>query len=121
VRLLRWRAAVTIVGAVVVLGYLWASGRSGYTVPIDYSWTGGMLEGAEVIIDDEVAGTLQMYSNAVYATGFKVEAGRHTVCVVHQDCPGGRDYEVTVGRAEGRLAILMADMVEEYACRVVLR
>jgi len=33
----------------------------------------------------------------------------------------GRDYEVTVGRAEGRLAILMADIEDEYTCRVVLR
>ena len=93
----------------------------GYTVQIDYSWTGGMLEGAEVIIDDQVAGTLQMYAEQIYVTGFKVEAGTHTVRVVHEDCPGGREYEVTVGRAEGRLAILMADIVEEYACRVVLR
>ena len=120
-RLLRWRAAITIVGAVFVLAYFWASGRSGYTVQIDYSWTGAMLEGAEVIIDGEVAGTLQRYGNATYATGFQVEAGTHMVRVVHEYCPGGRDYEVTVGRAEGRLAILMADIAEEYTCRVVLR
>ena len=119
-RPLRWRAAITIVGAAVVLGYFWASGRAGYTIQIDYSWAGDFLDGAEVIIDGEVAGTLGAYAPGTRATGFTVEAGTHTVRVVHEHCPGGRDYDVTVGRTEGRLAILMADVDEESTCRVVL-
>ena len=120
-RALRWRAAITVVGAALVLGYLWASGRAGYTIQIDYSWTGDFLDGAEVFIDGEVAGQLELYGTSIRATGFVVEEGTHTVRVVHEHCPGGRDYDVTVGRAEGRLAIMMADIEEESTCRVVLR
>ena len=69
-RALRWRAAITIVGAFLVMGYLWGSGRAGYVVQIDYSMTGDALDGR--------------------ARGFKVEAGTHTVRVVHEHCPGGR-------------------------------
>ena len=119
-RALRWRAAITIAGAVFVLGYLWASGRSGYTIQIDYSWTGDFLDGAEVFIDGEVAGTLQAYGGGIRAIGFTVEAGTHTVRVVHEHCPGGRDYDATVGPREGRLAILMADIDDDSDCRVVL-
>ncbi len=119
-RSLRWRAAITIVGATVALGYFWASGRAGYVMQIDYSWGGEFLDGAEVFIDGEVAGTLELYSRDTRSTGFTVEAGTHTVRVVHQHCPGGREYDVTVGRTEGRLAILMADVEEESTCRVAL-
>ena len=46
-RALRWRAAITIVGALLVLGYLWGSGRAGYVIQIDYSWTGDALKGSK--------------------------------------------------------------------------
>ena len=120
-RALRWRAAITIVGAFLVMGYLWGSGRAGYVVQIDYSMTGDALDGAEVFIDGESVGALELYGRSGRAPGFKVGAGTHTVRVVHEHCPGGRAYDVTVGRAEGRLAIMMADIEEEYTCRVVLR
>ena len=73
-RLLCWRAAITIVRAAVVLGYFWDSGRSGYTVQIDYSWMRESLEGAEVIIDGEVAGTLRRPWSA---TGSSNRPGRN--------------------------------------------
>ena len=46
--------------------------------------------------------------------------GTHTVRVVHEHCPAGREYEAAVGPKDGRLAILMADIDDESTCRVVL-
>ena len=89
-RALRWRAAITIVGAFLVMGYLWGSGRAGYVVQIGYSMTGDALDGAEVFIDGESVGALELYGRSGRARGFKVEAGTHTVRVVHEHCPGGR-------------------------------
>ena len=108
-------------GAVLVLGYLWASGRAGYVVQIDYSWAGEFLDGAEVFIDGEVAGTLEPYGRSTRIKGFTVEPGTHTVQVIHEHCDGGRVYDVEVGRADGRLAVLMADVEDESRCRVTLR
>ena len=74
-----------------------------------------------MIIDGEVAGTLQPYSQRVFVSSFVVEAGTHTVQVVHEHRGGGRAYEFTLGVAEGRRKIYMADAEEESTCRVSLR
>ena len=76
-RALGWRAAITIVGAFLVMGYLWGSGRAGYVVQIDYSMTGDALDGAEVFIDGESVGALELYGRSGRARAFKAEA-RHT-------------------------------------------
>ena len=119
-RSLRWRAAILLVGLGLTFAWVHFSGRTSYTLQIDYSWAREILEGAEVEIDGEVVGTLQRYGRSGYQTGFRVEAGDHVVRVLHDDCEGVPE-RVALGPSGARLVILMADWEDGYTCRVVLR
>jgi hypothetical protein len=121
VRGLRWRAAVTVVGAVLVLLWVFGSGRaSGYLVQIDYTWGGAFLDSAEVEIDGDVVGILQPYGRSQRVTGFRVERGVHVVRVLRSGCEAKPDT-VSVGPRESRVAVRMADVDDGFRCRVLLR
>jgi hypothetical protein len=105
----------------MVLGYMWASGRAGYTLQIDYSWTGDFLEGAEVYVNGEVIGVLEPYGRSQRQTGFTLEPGEYKVRIVHPSCEHGREYDVKLGDGGPRLTVMIADIAEESRCRVVLR
>ena len=121
IRGLRWRAAVTIAGAVFALMYLFASGRGpGYLIQIDYTWTSTFLDSAAVEIDGEVAGILQPYGRSQRITGFKVESGEHVIRVLKEGCESKPDT-VRLSSTEGRVAVLVADVDDGFRCRVLLR
>ena len=111
---------MTIAGAALVVLWLFASGRGpGYTVQIDFSWGRGFLDSAAIEIDGEVVGVLDPRGSQ-YVSGFRVEAGEHTVRVLKDGCEGVPEH-VTLGASTTRLAILMADVEDEARCRVILR
>jgi hypothetical protein len=101
----------------------YASGGPGYILQIDYSWTGDVLEGADVIIDGELAGALERRSGQ-YVTGFRVTAGEHRVSVRTAKC-AGRSEALTMNPRNRRVLVL-ADLAEGFEgglfrCTVVLR
>ena len=118
-RSLRWRAAILVAGAILVVAWVFLSGRASYLVQIDFSM-GPMLEGALVEIDGDSVGTLQRYGRSQLVTGFQVEGGEHTVRVSMDDCEGELEA-VTLSATGARRALLMAEMDDGYTCRVVLR
>lgn len=119
-RALRWRAAIMVVGAVIVLLWVLASGRGGYLIQIDYSWGGEFLDSAAVVINGDTVGVLHQYSPGQRVTGFQVEPGEHVVSVEREGCEGRPDT-VSLGPRETRFVLLMADVDDDYRCRVPLR
>ncbi len=120
-RAMQWRAAVFIVGIGLVFAWVWASGGTTHLITIDYSWAGELLDGADVYFNGEIVGQLEPYGRSTRATGFEVEPGTYMVKVVHESCPGGREYQAVLGGDAGRRKLFMADMEDGYSCRVVLR
>lgn len=108
------------VGAVVVVAWVVASGRTSYVVQIDYNWARDFLEGSVVEIDGDSVGVLRRYGRSQYVTGFEVEAGAHSVRVLHSDCEGVAE-PVTLDPRGARIATLFADVDDGYRCRVILR
>ena len=100
--------------------WVWMSGGTTHLITIDFRWGGTFLEGAQVEIDGELAGTLQRYGRSNYTTGFEVEAGEHVVRVLRDGCTA-TPRNVQLGGDAGRRATLMADVEEGYDCRVLLR
>jgi hypothetical protein len=119
IRGMRWRAALMIVALVVVVLWRWASGPWGPVLRIDYQMVGPLLEGAEVIIDGHVAGTLESIGRQ-FATGFRTERGTHVVVVRTPQC-ASRPDTVVVGTGGSRMAVLVADIEDGHECRVLLR
>ncbi len=119
-RALRWRASFAFVAFVLVFAYIAFSGRMGHTIQIDYRWALQELDSAEVEIDGAVVGILQRYGERNFVTGFRVEAGEHDVRVLLDGCESVLE-RVVLGGMEGRLKTLMADISDEYRCRVLLR
>ena len=119
-RSMRWRAAIMLVGAGLVIAWVVMTGGTTHIIQIDFRWPGPFLEGAPVEIDGQVVGTLQRYGRSGWVTGFEVEAGEHTVRVVKDGCES-RPEPVTLGGMDGRLKSFMADVDEGYTCRVILR
>jgi hypothetical protein len=99
-----------IVGTALVLMWIFASGGADRIIQIDYSWTGGQIEGAEVMIDGEVVGTLELLHGQP-VNGFRVEKGKHVVSVRTEDCAGRPER---VDTSNGRLFLLMADLKEGF-------
>jgi len=109
-----------MVGAGLVLAWIFILGRGGqYIIRIDYAWGGEFLDGAEVVINDSVVGTLQPYAGGQRVTGFQVEAGEYEVLVRNEDCEG-IPKTVSLSSKESRRAVLMADIDDGYRCRIRL-
>jgi hypothetical protein len=119
-RSLRWRAAVSFIGLLLVFIWVVGTGRTAHTVQIDYSWAREVLDSAEVEIDGEVVGILQRYGRSQFVTGFRVDPGEHTVSVLLDGCDSVLDT-ARLGGSSGRVAMFMADMDDGVRCRVVLR
>ena len=119
-RSLRWRAAIMILAALLVVAWIFMSGRGGYLIQIDYAWGGEFLDSAAVMIDGDTVGILHQVSPGQRVTGFEVEPGEHVVSVQREGCEGRPDT-VSLGPRETRFVLLMADVDDGYRCRVVLR
>lgn len=119
-RALRWRAALGLVGLGLVFAYVSLSGRTAHTVRINYQWGSEMLDSAEVEIDGEVVGVLRRYGRRNFVTGFRVEPGEHVVRVLVDGCTGVPE-SFQLGGMDGRIATFMADVDDDYDCRVLLR
>lgn len=119
-RVLRWRAALALVGFALVFAYFAFSGRPGHTIQIDYQWAREVLDSADVEIDGVVVGILQRYGNNNFVTGFGVEPGEHDIRVLLDDCESVPE-RVILGGMDGRFATLMADVDDGLSCRVLLR
>jgi len=123
VRGIRWRIAWLVAGALVVVLWRVAGGRAGgHIVQIQFGAI-PELEGATVVIDHQVAGTLQRRGNRTL-TGFRVGEGDHVVQVGTERCPG-EPAHVSTGFGSGNL-MLLAETEDRWVggepvCRVVLR
>ena len=119
-RSLRWRTAGIVAAAAVFLVWFFVSGRDfRYLIQIDYSWSREMLDSAEVVIDGVTVGVLQSQSRGQWVTGFRVEPGEHVVRIRKEGCESV-PANVTLGPSESRFALLMAEIEDEYRCRVLL-
>jgi len=119
-RALRWRAAIGIVGLGLVFAWVSGTGRTSYTVQIDYSWGRDVLDSADVEIDGAVVGILQRYGRSQFVTGFRVEPGEHVVRVLFEGCASVPDT-FRLGGSDGRVAVFMAEIEDGSSCRVLLR
>lgn len=108
-----------VVALVLLVMWRGASGPWGPVIRVDYQMAGPVLEGAEVLIDGRLAGTLESVGRQ-YATGFRTERGTHVVVVRTRRCTSRPDT-VEVGARGSRMAVLVADIDEGYECRVLLR
>ena len=118
----RWYAALAVAGA-IVLALWWAfSGGPSYILQIDYAFTGDLVEGAEVVVDDAVVGTLQGTGRR-RVIGFKLEAGEHTVDIRTENCTT-RPEAFALGPA--RIKVLVLDFEDRMSagrlgCHVFFR
>lgn len=114
----RWYAALAVAGA-IVLGLWWMySGGPSYVLQVDYAFTGDLVEGADVMVDDSVVGVLQGTGRRK-VVGFKLEAGDHTVDIRSERCTS-RPEEITLGPS--RIHVLVLDFEERYSgCYVFFR
>lgn len=122
-RALRWRAAWLVAAVLVFATWRVAGGRGGgHVIQIQFGMV-PELEGAKVLIDQEVAGTLAKRGVRTLA-GFRVDEGEHVVQVGMEGCPG-EPARVTTGFGAGTV-MLLAEIEDRYvggeaACRVVRR
>ena len=114
----RWYAALAVTG-VIILALWWAfTGGPSYVLQIDYAFTGDMVEGAEVVVDDVVVGTLEGPGRRELV-GFVLDEGEHTVAIRSEEC-ASRPETFTLGPS--RIVILVLDFDELYSgCRVFFR
>jgi hypothetical protein len=104
-----------ILPIVVAVAALWLWGGLGRqdtsVIIIEFGVAPTEFEGLEVVIDDEVVGTLKKLG-ARTQTGFKVSDGDHVVCVRHPELPC-EPARVTSGFG-GQRVMLMADFASRY-------
>lgn len=118
-RALRWRAAMTFLGVLLVIAWVVMAGGASYVVQIDFAMGGEMLEGAVVEIDGDSIGTLQRYGRSQFVTGFEVEPGDYVVTVRTEECEG-RPKPVSLSAGGARIAVLMAEYQDGYDCKIGL-
>ena len=117
---MRWRAATLLVGAGLVMAWVWMSGGTTHTLQIDFAWGGEFLEGAPVELDGQNIGVLQRYGRSNWVTGFEIEPGEHTVRILKDGCDS-TPKTFRIGGADGRRVSFMADVDDGWNCRVLLR
>lgn len=108
----RMRMAALAVG-VVVLGIYFLAGGSfapKAVVQIEFGMYPEEFEGAEVVIDGEVRGTLKRFGNA-NRTGFEVSEGEHTIALRHPELPS---QPLRFTGQPGMPLLLIADIQETY-------
>ncbi|MCA9726402.1 MAG: hypothetical protein KC729_01885 [Candidatus Eisenbacteria bacterium] len=109
----RWFIA-SMASGILVIAMLAMSGvirGSRSAVVIEWGMAPEILEGCEVEIDGEVAGTLR-HVGAASRTGFEVKDGTHTIAILHPeyDC---EPRSVTTGGALNQQVMLVADVGSE--------
>ena len=119
-RSMRWRTAILVVGAGLVMAWVWMTGGTTHVLQIDYTWGGPFLDSAQVELDGQVVGVLQRYGRSNWVTGFEVEPGEHVVRVLREGCEA-TPKTFQIGRDDGRLVTFMADVEDDWRCRVLLR
>ena len=87
IRGLRWRAALTIVAALLVIGTLWASSGSGYLLRVDFTYAIPEAFGADVIVDGVTLDTLKMLRRQP-VNGIRVPNGEHVLVIESEQCIG---------------------------------
>ena len=102
---LAWRAAWLVAVIIVILLARACMGGPQYVIQVQFGMDPEFLIGAEVIIDGEVAGTLERMGGRT-VTGFRVEEGEHTVEVRREGCDSDQ-ANVTTGFG-GTTVVLMA-------------
>lgn len=105
------RLGLALAGIIVMAGYVAAGGSFGSksTIIIEFGMYPRDLEGMQVEIDGEVAGTLQMFGRAT-RTAFSVKDGEHRVRILHPKLASHTET-VTTG-VGGRDVMLVADIFE---------
>lgn len=119
-RSMRWRTAILVVGAGLVMAWVWMTGGTTHVLQIDYTWGGPFLDSAQVELDGQVVGVLQRYGRSNWVTGFEVEPGEHVVRVRREGCEA-TPKTFQIGGDDGRLVTFMADVEDDWRCRVLLR
>jgi hypothetical protein len=117
---MRWRMAILIVGAGLVMAWVWMTGGTTHVLQIDYTWGGPFLDSAQVELDGQVIGLLQRYGRSNWVTGFEVEPGEHVVRILRESCDA-TPKTFRIGGDDGRLVTFMADVEDDWSCRVLLR
>jgi len=107
----RYYAAGAIAVALIFLLWRGYAGGPSYVVQIDYQWAADFAEGAEVLVDGEVVGTLEKLGRR-HVNGFKVARGEHTVELRTPNCET-RPEPVTLGPS--RIAVLTADFEDRMS------
>lgn len=108
---LRWYAALGVAGVILFVIWMLAGGAPGYVIQIDYAFTGGVMDGADVVVDDVVVGKLEpLHGRPV--RGFEVGKGTHVVTLRGGPCETRPDT-VTLGPV--RTAVLIADVEERFS------
>lgn len=100
----RWYAALAVAGAIVLALWWGYAGGPGYVLQIDYGYTGDLVVGAEVLVDDSVVGVLQGPDRRPIV-GFRLEPGVHAVDLRTENC-ATRPETITLGPARFHVAIL---------------
>jgi len=105
------RIALVVTALLLVVVWKVAMGASRSVVIIEFGQAPELLEGAEVLVDGEVVGTLRRMG-ARTQTGFELVDGRHTV-EVRREGWGSEPLEVTGGFG-GERVLLLAEPGERY-------
>ena len=114
----RWYASLGVAGVILFVLWTLAGGGPGYVIQIDYGFTGDMMVGADVVVDDVVLGKLEPVGGRP-VRGFEVEKGTHVVTLRGGPCQTRPDT-VTLGPV--RTAVLVADLEERFSgCFVFFR
>jgi len=100
-----WRAAWLVAVVLVILLWRGCMGGPQYVIQVRFDMDPEFLIGAEVVIDGQVAGTLQRVGSRTI-TGFRVEEGDHTVEVRLDGC-NSDTARITTGFG-GTRVVLMA-------------
>jgi len=79
-RVVVWRAAWLVTGALVMLLWRLAAGKPEQVVQIEFGMDPETFTGAEVLVDGQVVGTLERLRSRTL-NGFRVEEGRHEIAL----------------------------------------
>jgi hypothetical protein len=104
IRGLRWRAATTIVGALLVVAWIITTAGRGYIIRIDFTFVPEAV-GADVVIDGETVDTLKMLRRQPI-NGIRVAKGEH-VLVIQSDYCDGSPLTVVPIRREKTISIFV--------------
>ncbi len=119
---LRWRAALTIVGAGFVIATFLASGARGYIIRVDFTYVPEAL-GADIVIDGEAVDTLKMLRRQPI-NGIEVPKGEHVLVIRSERC-GGRPLNIVPVNRERTISVFVnlqeRTVDDRFVCTFQLR